>query len=140
MAFRIHPEYDEAFLDNDIALIEIISPIPLVGNVGRIPLPRRQDAGSSVVNLQATASGFGATVAGGAGSQFLRFWEQPVAPDSVWVFCRFLFNEILVSFLCAFSGASATTLQAGSCPRPTYAWTRAAVRPFAKGKVLMQTK
>ncbi|KAG5669399.1 hypothetical protein PVAND_017286 [Polypedilum vanderplanki] len=83
LAFRIHPEYNEAFLDHDIALIEIISPIPLVGNVRQIPLPRRQDATTSVVGLQATASGFGATFAGGPGSQFLRYWEQPIAPDSV---------------------------------------------------------
>lgn len=82
-AFRIHENYNPSFLDNDIALIEVISRITKTQFVNSINLPRRADAQVSLVGVPATASGFGATVVNGPGSQFLRYWEQPFAANSV---------------------------------------------------------
>lgn len=77
----MHPQYNHANLINDIALARPNSNIPFSSTVNSVPLPLRSQVGLWIVGWAATASGFGATQTGGAGSRHLRWWTQPIAAN-----------------------------------------------------------
>jgi hypothetical protein len=58
---RKHPQYNDASLINDIALIYVIRPMPLGAMMQRIALPRRANANDRFVRSMATVIGWGRT-------------------------------------------------------------------------------
>jgi len=95
---NVHPEYDDYYFANDIALLTLSSSDPLVFNdfVKAIPLPAKeqQTTGDIIV------SGWGAIRQGGAAADILQYVQIPTIDD---VACQKLYPDerVLSSMLCA---------------------------------------
>lgn len=78
----LHEEYTLQNVRNDIALIRLRSTIKDNENVGIVQLPSRADASVLLDEKLAMISGFGRTSDTSGPSQFLKWVQTPIAPDS----------------------------------------------------------
>ena len=80
----VHPGYNPAGFANDIAMIQLTTPLTLGPTTGIIALPGGQDPGSwPAVNTEALVSGWGATAyQGSLSDQLLRATVQVLGPPT----------------------------------------------------------
>lgn len=110
--FILHEKYNLPSLRaNDIALIKLVSPVPLSASVQPIQLPRRSTAKvTSYAGVTLTASGFGNTLSGYP--RYLQWTDLGGISNSE---CSRFFGIIIDSMLCAkglsSSGSSVSSIE-----------------------------
>ncbi|KAG5667509.1 hypothetical protein PVAND_015488 [Polypedilum vanderplanki] len=110
--FIFHEEYKG--VQNDIALIRLVTSIPSHPHVGNIALPRRSDASVVLDGKMATVAGFGRiNDVQMQPSEHLRFMSQPIYPNSK---CETVFGKVNVrdTNLCLSGANGKSTCQGDS--------------------------
>lgn len=79
----MHENYQPTNVINDIALLRLVNTIKSDPNVGIIQLPTRSEASVVLDSKLATIAGFGKTSDVSGPSQFLRYVQAVITPNSV---------------------------------------------------------
>ena len=91
----VHSQYNSTTLINDIALLKLTNPVPILTNVQIIRLPKRAEVNTLVVGEPAIASGWGWPSDAAKGlSANLRYISLPVVANSV---CQNTYGRNLVT-------------------------------------------
>lgn len=98
-----HPAYNPATLDNDLALLELASPLTLGPGVAAIaPLRPEQEASLAADGVTATATGWGSIASNGPSSESLLQVQLPLLGSaSCAARSRYLPGEITANMICA---------------------------------------
>jgi hypothetical protein len=79
----VHPDYDPATSDNDIALLQLASPVVLGGSAGVVPLVSSPaNDGIAAPGVLALVSGWGTTTEGGTSADILQKVRVPIVSNA----------------------------------------------------------
>jgi len=95
----LHPQYNKATNNNDIAIVKLKSPLTFTNNVKNACLPESSFAPQS----KAVVSGWGATTNGGSASSHLKYVAVPFIPNAKCVkpHTNYPSNLITSNMICA---------------------------------------